>query len=88
PDPKAWQAVAESSAVILSHALRLTPEANSLGMTAPRLIGRLPYGAETDPTERFAFEEFDGLPAHDDYLWLNGCYATATLLAAGFAAYG
>lgn len=88
PDPKTWQPDAESSAAKLWNALRLTPEANSIGMTAPRMIGRLPYGAETDPTERFAFEEFDGLPAHDDYLWLNGCYAAATLLAAGFAAYG
>ncbi len=35
----------------------------------------------------FDFEEFDGLPEHDNYLWANGCFAAGQLLAESFAAY-
>ncbi|MER3429678.1 MAG: hypothetical protein C4324_01310 [Blastocatellia bacterium] len=88
PNPKMWRPAEDAPAAKLWKALRSTPEAKSLGMTAPRFIGRLPFGADTDPTERFAFEEFDGQPAHDDYLWLNGGYAAAALLAKGFSRFG
>lgn len=88
PDPKSWKTDTDSPPAKLWSALRSTPEATSIGMATPRFIGRLPFGADTDPTEKFAFEEFDAPPQHDDYLWLNGCYAVASLLAEGFAAYG
>lgn len=88
PDPKLWRPAPDEPAARLWNALRSTPEAKSIGMTAPRFIGRLPFGSETEPTERFAFEEFDRRPEHDDYLWLNGAYAAAALLAAGFSRFG
>ena len=34
----------------------------------------------------FDFEELDGLPEHDNYLWANGCFAAGQLLAESFAA--
>ena len=57
-------------------------------MTIPRFLVRLPYGADTDPLETFSFEEFPGIPVHDDYLWSNGCFAVSMLYARSFAAYG
>jgi type VI secretion system protein ImpC len=42
---------------------------------------RLPYGSETDPIERFDFEEMPGDPVHGDYLWGNPALGCAYLLA-------
>jgi type VI secretion system protein ImpC len=47
------------------------PEARYLGLAAPRFLLRLPYGARTDPIEHFDFEEIEGAPGNDDYLWGN-----------------
>ena len=66
-------------------ALRKLPEASYLGLALPRFLLRLPYGADTDPTERFAFEEMDARPEHDHYLWGNPALACAYLLAQAFS---
>lgn len=87
-DPSNWNVSDESQAGKLWAALRGQAEAEYLGMTMPRLLTRLPYGADTDPLETFAFEEFDGVPGHDGYVWTNGCFAVGQLLAESFSSYG
>lgn len=87
-DPETWNLKDESQTVKLWSALRGQAEAEYLGMTMPRLLSRLPYGADTDPLETFAFEEFDGVPNHDGYVWANGCFAAGQLLAETYSAYG
>lgn len=87
-DPENWQLSDESQNAKLWAALRGQSEAEYLGMTMPRLLARLPYGADTDPLETFAFEEFDGVPDHDGYVWANGCFAAGQLLAETYSAYG
>jgi predicted component of type VI protein secretion system len=47
------------------------PQARSVGLAAPRFLLRLPYGARTDPAERFAFEEMEDGPVHEHFLWGN-----------------
>lgn len=69
----------------LWNAIRTFPEADSLGLLIQRLLIRLPYGAETEPTENFSFEEFPAPAKHNDYLWTNPCFACALLLAHSYS---
>jgi type VI secretion system protein ImpC len=68
--------------------LRRIPEASYLGLALPRLLLRLPYGADTDPIERFDFEEMPTVLEHDDYLWGNPAFVCVYLLAQAFSHYG
>jgi len=64
-------------------ALRRSPLAPHIGLALPRLLGRLPYGAETEPTDSFPFEEMPER-IHEHYLWLNPAYACGRLLAQSY----
>ena len=88
-NPRDWNTDTDSDHGKLWAALRSLPESQFLGLTIPRFLARLPYGADTDASESFAFEEFDRPPPpHDDYLWGNSCFAAGLLLARSFAASG
>jgi type VI secretion system protein ImpC len=78
----------EKAALSSWHALRRSEAAPWIGLAAPRVLLRMPYGAQTDPIESFAFEEFVGSPVHDDFLWGPGSLATALLIAQAFNARG
>jgi type VI secretion system protein ImpC len=82
PDPDDW-ATAELSdeAAAAWAALMRLPEAAHLGLVAPRLLLRLPYGKDADPIERFGFEEFLDAPEHERLLWGSGAVAAALMLA-------
>lgn len=62
-------------------ALRQSEASPWLGLAAPRLLLRLPYGARTDPVTAFAFEEIVGVPEPNQLLW--GAPALALALLAG-----
>ncbi|MBV8807894.1 MAG: type VI secretion system contractile sheath large subunit, partial [Acidobacteriaceae bacterium] len=66
-------------------ALRESACANWIGLALPRFLLRLPYGKETVPTERFAFEEMPGTPEHGKYLWGNPAFVCAHLLGTSFS---
>lgn len=68
--------------------LRRRPEAGFLGLALPRFMLRIPYGKKTSPIESFEFEEFQGLPHHQDYLWGNPAFVVALLLAESFSESG
>lgn len=87
-DPKNWDLSTNTDAGKLWATLRSLGESRYLGLTIPRFLARLPYGANTDPLERFSFEEFEGKPAHDLYLWTNSAFACALLLAQSYSEYG
>ena len=86
-DPREWDLSGTSEAGRLWNVLRAIPEARFLGMIVPRFLSRLPYGRKTDPLETFQFEEFDGRVPHDKYLWSNGCFIAALLIAQSFTEY-
>lgn len=65
-------------------ALRRSPAAAWVGLSLPRFLLRLPYGAATDVVDPFAFEEQPEGPSHDSYLWGNPALAWARLLGQGF----
>lgn len=69
-------------------ALRSLPHARAIGVAAPRLLLRLPYGKATDAIESFAFEELEAPDAHAQFLWGNPAFGIARLIAESFAENG
>jgi type VI secretion system protein ImpC len=88
PDPDDWRSAADDETHEAWAALRKLPEASFLGLVLPRFLLRLPYGKETDPVERFDFEEMQAEPGHEEYLWGNPSFACVYLLAQAFSQYG
>ncbi len=68
--------------------LRESEDARYLGLTMPRTLARLPYGAKTSPVEEFAFEEDTAGADHSKYVWSNSAYAMGTNITRAFANYG
>lgn len=63
-------------------ALRRAAEAPFLGLTMPRFLLRLPYGAD-HPIESMSFEEFPpGAVAHERFLWGNSAFPSALVALA------
>jgi type VI secretion system protein ImpC len=76
PDYAAWRSLRESE------------DSRYIGLTMPRFLSRLPYGAKTDPVEEFAFEEDTSGADSEKYAWSNAAYAMATNINKAFAMYG
>lgn len=67
---------------------RESDDSRYVGLTMPRFLSRLPYGAKTEPVEEFAFEEETDGTEHNQYCWSNAAYAMATNIGAAFKQYG
>ena len=65
-------------------ALRGSGVASWIGLASPRVLLRLPYGSENDPTEAFDFGELTGSADHEGLLWGNPAVACAMLIGAAF----
>lgn len=70
------------------NALRHSEAAPWIGLAAPRVLLRRPYGKGSDPITAFAFEEFAGAPVHEHFLWGAGSLAVALLTGRAFTASG
>lgn len=88
PTAAQWEVADGSKESKLWTTLRTVPEAPGIGLALPRFLLRLPYGADTDPAERFEFEEFEEVSEHEHYLWGNPSFPIALLLAQSFKAHG
>ncbi|MBW2740349.1 MAG: type VI secretion system contractile sheath large subunit [Deltaproteobacteria bacterium] len=88
PNPDDWLRLSDAEKSQAWEALRKLPDAAYLGLALPRFLLRLPYGADTDPAERFEFEEMIEIPDHDNYLWGNPAFACVYLLAQAFTHHG
>lgn len=76
PEYAAWKSLRESE------------DSRYIGLTMPRVLGRLPYGSKTSPVEEFAFEEDTEGAKHDKYTWMNASYAMAVNINRAFKLYG
>jgi type VI secretion system protein ImpC len=83
PDPLAWQPLTPQAATQWA-SLRGSAAAPWLGLVAPRLLLRLPYGKAGEPLETLAFEEQPPVPEHDLLLWGPGSLAVALLLGEAY----
>lgn len=68
--------------------LRESDDAKYLGLTMPRFLSRIPYGAKTNPLEEFAFEEDTEGADHNKYVWSNSAYAMGVNITRAFKLYG
>lgn len=76
PEYAAWRALRESE------------NARYLALTMPRFLGRLPYGAKTQPVDGFDFEEDTEGADHSKYTWCNSAYAMGVNVTRAFKLYG
>jgi type VI secretion system protein ImpC len=65
-------------------ALKSMPEAGYLGLSVPRFMLRNPYGAKTDPIDKFDFEEFTPSEGLRGMLYTSGAVLAGLLLAQSF----
>jgi type VI secretion system protein ImpC len=66
---------------------RQSDDSKYVCLTCPRVLMRLPYGADTKPVEGFNFEEGVDGTDHSKYLWGNAAYALGARMTAAFAQY-
>ena len=93
--PRDLEKIFESQEYVKWRSFRDSEDSRFVTMTMPRVLSRLPYGANTKPIEEFAYEEVDvdaagtaGTVAHTDYCWMNASYVMGTTLTSAFSQYG
>jgi type VI secretion system protein ImpC len=74
---------------------RDSEDSRFVSLVMPRVIARLPYGAETKPIDQFAYEEAPSDAsgaarpmAHNEYCWMNAAYVMGARLTDAFARSG
>ena len=67
---------------------RASEDSRYVGLTCPRVLGRLPYGKDTKAVEAFHYEENVDGTDHSKYLWTNAAYSLGARLTNAFAMYG
>ena len=78
----------ETSEMASWNSLRSSADSRYLALTAPRVLVRLPWGAETAPVETIDFvEDVDG-DDHSKYLWGPSSWALAGQIMKSFSEYG
>jgi type VI secretion system protein ImpC len=73
---------------------RESEDSRFVTLAMPRVLSRMPYGANTKPIDEFHYEELEldasgkGKPVdHSQYCWMNAAYVMATRLTTAFAQY-
>ena len=59
-----------------------------VALTMPRVLSRVPYGADTNPVEGFNFTEDTGAGNSANYNWMNAAYAMGVNINRSFVDYG
>ncbi|MGD0515501.1 MAG: type VI secretion system contractile sheath large subunit [Terriglobales bacterium] len=67
---------------------RSSEDSRYVALTLPRVLARLPYGADTKPIDEFSYEEQVDGTDHSKYLWTNAAYALGTKMTQSFSLYG
>jgi type VI secretion system protein ImpC len=68
--------------------LRETEESRYIGLTLPRFLARVPYGAISDPVDEFDFEEQTAGGDSSKFCWANSAYAMAVNINRSFKEHG
>ena len=92
--PRDLEKIFDSAEYIKWRSFRDSEDARFVTLAMPRVLARLPYGANTKPIEAFDFEEANLDSAgnqlendHDDYCWMNAAYAMGTTITKSYAEY-
>ncbi|NDW45549.1 type VI secretion system contractile sheath large subunit [Ruegeria sp. PrR005] len=87
PNPQDLEQIVSSPDYASWQSLRESEDARYIGLTMPRVLARLPYGADTVPVKGFDFEEqLDG--KHDHYVWMNAAFAMGVNINRSHKLYG
>jgi type VI secretion system protein ImpC len=68
--------------------LRDSEDSRYVGLCMPRTLGRVPYGAKSEPVEEFGFEEEVEGHRGENYCWINAAYSMAVNINRAFKLYG
>lgn len=74
-NPRDLRKVIDSKAHMAWRSLREEEDSRYIGLTMPRFLSRVPYGAKTEPLEAFDFEEEVDGSDHSSYCWSNSAYS-------------
>ncbi|UHM93281.1 type VI secretion system contractile sheath large subunit [Rahnella victoriana] len=89
PRPRDLGKLFETSDYARWKSFRQSDDSRYVGLTLPRVIGRLPYGAKTVSVEAFNFEEkIDENNDGASYLWVNAAYDLAGRMVEAFEEHG
>jgi type VI secretion system protein ImpC len=86
--PRDLSKVFDSTEYAKWKSFRQSEDSRYVGLTAPRMLLRLPYGKNTKTVDAFQYEEAVDGTEHNKYLWGNAAYALGTRLTNAFALYG
>jgi type VI secretion system protein ImpC len=86
--PRDLSKVFDSTEYAKWKSFRQSEDSRYVGLTAPRMLLRLPYGKKTKSIDAFQYEEDVDGTDHNKYLWGNSAYALGTRLTNAFALYG
>jgi type VI secretion system protein ImpC len=67
---------------------RESDDSRYVGLTAPRVLVREPYGRDTVPIDAFNYEEHVDGTDHSKYLWGNAAFALGARITNSFSTYG
>ncbi len=69
---------------------RESEDSRFVSLVMPRVLSRMPYGADTKPIEEFGYEEVDATKPvpHTDFTWMNAAYVMGTKMTDAFAKSG
>lgn len=87
-NPRDLTKIFENTEYAAWRSLRASEDSRYIGLTMPRFLARLPYGAKTNPIDEFDFEESTEGGNHASYCWANSAYAMATNINRSFKYYG
>ena len=88
PNPRDLTAIFSTPEYAAWKGLRGSEDSRYLGLALPRFLGRMPYGAKTNPVDEFAFEEETGGSDPSKFCWLNAAYAMGTNITRAYSYYG
>lgn len=89
PRPRDLARLFETTDYARWQSFRQNDDSRYVGLTLPRVLGRVPYGAKTIPAEKFTFEEqICENETGSDYLWINAAWELAGRIIDSFEEYG
>ncbi len=88
PKPRDLAKIFESVEYAAWKSFRESEDSRYAGLTLPRVLARLPYGANFKRVSEFNFEENVDGTDHDKYCWMNSSWAYATRITDAMAKWG
>jgi type VI secretion system protein ImpC len=86
PDLKDLSSIFEMPQYTKWNGFRESDDSRNVGLVMPHFLLRVPYGTETVPAKKFAYNE-NVSGGNNEFLWGNASFAFASRLTASFADY-